>query len=206
MSHICNICSREFKRIYELERHKIRINKCKPIHIDESIVVNFVPPKNVINPPEILDKSQIIKGDTNIIPPIPPNNGLYPPNNLQQNIDINNQLSCTNCYKVFARSDNLKKHINGRCKGKQIVNKPTPDNSNVIELLVKIQENQKNIEVKYLQEIIELKNTIIDLQSKIKSDTTNNINSNNNTTNNTTNNIVNNITFKFGEGLPPLGG
>jgi len=112
----------------------------------------------------------------------------------------NNKFECDKCTSKFTTKFALNRHLSANsCKIKNMVNKPTSNNGDVIELLIKIQENQKNMEANHLQEISNLKNTIIDLQSKIKSDTTNNINSNNNTTNNITNNIVNNITLKFGE-------
>jgi len=80
MQHKCNICNKEFKRIYELERHKIRINKCKPNKIDVNMDVNIVPPKN---------------------PPNPPNYNLVPPNNLQNNIDNNDRLICNSIFNII---------------------------------------------------------------------------------------------------------
>ena len=69
----------------------------------------------------------------------------------------------------------------------------------VINLLLKLDEKHTQDRIKTETEISELKNTIIDLQSKIKFEPTNITNSNNTinvTNNNTTNN--NNIIFKFG--------
>jgi len=223
MTHKCNICDREFKRIYELERHKIRINKCKPKPIDDPIVVKLIPP----NPPEIFNNSKIITDKITVNPPIPPNNNLFPPNKLQQDTvafasfpNINNDIICYACNKIFARSDNLKKHINGRCKEIKKLNNNKelqhPKNieelsehshlrlecpqGQMMEILKKIQENQKQIDEKHMQEINELKNTILELKEHKLVPYTN-INSNN-TTNNTTNNTINNIIVKFGTENP----
>ena len=101
MQHKCNICNKEFKRIYELERHKIRINKCKPNKIDVSMDVNIVPPKNPPNPPKLLDNNKIIRDNIEINPPNPPNYNLVPPNNLQNNINNNDRLICNSIFNII---------------------------------------------------------------------------------------------------------
>ena len=190
MHHKCNICNKEFKRIYELERHKIRINKCKPNNIDVNMDVNIVPPKNPPNPPKLLNNNKIIRDNIEINPPNPPNYNLVPPNNLQNNIDNNDRLICNNCDKTFARSDNLKKHINGRCRGKQI--EENIDNNDDIIVSNEIFKKINNMN----EEITELKNTILKLEQKAS------IINNNNIINNTMN-ITNNINIiKFGTEKP----
>jgi hypothetical protein len=118
---------------------------------------------------------------------------------MEINKDLNNRLICNDCNKIFTRTDSLKKHINGRCKG--------------FKLIENMYINEENITVSnemfktLKEEIAELKNTILELkeQKQVIPNTTN-INSNNTTnniTNNTTNNTINNtIVIKIGNECP----
>ncbi len=134
-----------------------------------------------------------------------------PTNELEEITQTDAKIfKCDNCLDIFTTKFRLKTHIKtNKCKKK--FESQTENNNDVLEILIKIQENQKQIEDEHKKEIIELKNTINDLQSKIKTETptptqtpittTNNINSNN-TTNNTTN-ITNNIKIiRFGAENP----
>ena len=114
------------------------------------------------------------------------------------------KLTCSLCMVKFSRSDCLKRHIDlDRCTAKKIIDKQKENKDNMIELLIeKLDKNEKEIErlIKNEDEIEKLKNTILELELKLK----NTINTNNgtiNTTNGNTNcnNINNNIIIQFGE-------
>jgi len=184
MSHKCEICLREFKRIYELERHKIRINKCKAKHLDDFIVVNTISS----NPPENTIKNYITPPITPIL--------------LEHNIDYITSNKCNNCNKQFTRSDNYNRHILYRCKF--IDETIKKDDNNVIELLTQLKEQQIKMEEVHKQEILELKNTINELKEQksstglsISNNNNNNTTNSNNTTNNITNNNIKIIAFGF---------
>jgi len=172
--HRCEICEKSFKRVYELERHKNRKKKCQYIIVEQSNVSPLnVSPLNV----SPLNVSQVNAN-------IPLNNSISDEENANiLNVNVNdisnNELECKYCHKTYSRSDNLKRHMLKYCNIKNMQTK----------LQTIVQQERKETDKK----IEELQNTITDLQSKIKTETTNIINNNN--TINITNNI---IIFKFG--------
>jgi hypothetical protein len=197
VEYTCEKCNKVFNRKSNYEVHLNKKIDCSKNKIDvNNLLLNSstnIPPINEIYPP-INETHPPISTDT---PPAIKD-------------DDNNHNKCINCNKQFSRSDSYKRHMLFRCKfvnadTKININKSSIGNNNndVLEILIKIQENQKQIEDEHKKEIIELKNTINDLQSKIKTDipVSTNINSNN-TTNNTTN-ITNNIKIiRFGAENP----
>jgi len=187
MVHICEICEKSFKRIYELDRHRIRKYKCLPKikDVQESISITpSIPPINT----KMLQINQIV-------PPIDPPNISELINNENNNIDDSEVHNCSNCQKTFTRPDNLKRHLLFRCKK---YDNPIKDD-NISEKILKTLNSMNDKLVKSENKIETLQNTITDLQSKIRSEptTTNNITNNNNTIN-ITNNNNNNIVYKFG--------
>jgi len=235
MQYKCENCKKIFKRIYELDRHKIRKNKCYPKILDTNRPINNIPVNYTQNThidtidnktstqhtqqPHFINtsKNTSLKMSNNI-PKLSlsklknvlqdGNTNLYytEPLYKSESISINKPKKdyknyCKNCEKDFSRSDSLKRHQLFYCLPKDDDSKETTNN--VITLLSQMNERQRKIDEEHKQErletktiIAELKNTITDLQTKIKSEPT----ITNNTTNNTTNNIniTNNVVFKFG--------
>jgi len=187
--HECNICYKKFKLKTDLDRHKNRKFKCKNINLDVNTTImenNFSCTKSTKN-----------MENTEIMAPIAPKSTN---NNID---DILNHNKCTNCNKTFTRLSSYKRHIFFRCKNINVLPNKDPNND-VINLLTQIKEQQIQMKEDHKQEIKELKETIIDLQTKIKlepitnntTNTTNNINNNNNT-------INNNIILQFGADVEP---
>jgi hypothetical protein len=182
--HTCTICSKDFARKNDLERHQNKKNKCIPKSIEHNI-------------PNI-ELHQNTTQSTNNPPTVPP---LSTNNITMKNIDYNNHNKCIQCNKTFTRTDSYNRHILFRCKNydKPIIK---DNNKDVIDLLLKIDEKHSQERKETDKKIEELQNTIIELQSKINTEPVNiTNNTTNNTINNTTNNTVNinnNTVYIFG--------
>jgi len=174
MEHKCENCEKVFKRIYELDRHKIRKNKCvlknKDVNISSSQNNSIYEEKNANN--SINEEKTANNSNTDVT------NAII------------NKLECKYCHKTYSRSDNLQRHVLNFCSVKNIQS----------ALKTIVQQERKETDKK----IEELQNTITELQTKIKTEptsiTTNNT-INNTINNNITNN--NNIVLKFGCDIDP---
>jgi len=187
MKNKCNVCYKTFGRIYELERHKNRKIKCISNNIDVK--------ENITNGSSKIEKLE-------------ENNKITPPdtstNTSNTNKDDNNHNKCTNCNKIFTRTDNYNRHVLFRCK--YIEEEINKDDNKVLELLTQMNNKIEDLQNKNS----ELQTTIQELkEQKISSNIINNTNTNNTNTNNTnSNNTINNnnnITFniiKFGDESP----
>jgi len=172
-----------------LDRHKIRKNKCLSINKDDI----QLPIKQINNPTQTIKIPQNTT-QINLQSDIHTTHPHKEPNNINTS-----KTYCKNCNKHFSRYDSLKRHQLFYCLPKDDELSKDNNNKNVIDLLSQIKNQQTIMKEEHKQEIADLKNTIINLESKIKNDTTNI--TNNNTTNNTINNTINinnNIVFKFG--------
>jgi len=159
--HTCTICSKDFARKNDLERHKNRKNKCTSINIDVTDIINNIPHNTHKLP-------QYVKNTTQI---------PHEPHEILQS-----KTDCKKCNKKFSRLDSLKRHQLFYCLPKEDVKEINNKDNTIIELLQQMKEEHK-------QEILELKNTINELKASSSANITNNNTNSNNTTNVTNNNI-----------------
>ena len=91
MLYTCNKCNKIFTQISHYKKHLERKNPCD---------------KNIIYKTDIVTSQKILS----------PENVILPPENI---IDTNSNtlkvIKCNYCNKIFARKDNLKKHLKNRC-------------------------------------------------------------------------------------------
>jgi uncharacterized C2H2 Zn-finger protein len=207
--HQCIKCNKEFKQKIDYSRHINRKRPCieennnilinNGLIIDEKGISSKIPPKY----------SEILQNSSKI-PPISSNvlekssTMLHMDEYDNKNI-VNNYKKCNYCHKEFTRVDNLIRHINqNRCKMKEMIEEQNKNKDIMIELLVKelevkYDEKTTNIEIKYKEQIDELKNTIICLETKINKSNKKIITNSNNTNTNTNSNNTNNIIIQFGQ-------
>ncbi len=163
VNHICTICLKNFSRKSDFIYH---IEKKKKPCVQKY----QVPPETLQDPPENLQN---------------------PPKNLQDP-PVNTIFCCEFCKQTFKRKDNLKRHLDNRCKKKleHDINDESDSDKDI---------RKENKELK--KEIEELKKMFYEFQKNNKINTQNNIETqNNNTTNNTQNNNIN-IILPHGEEL-----
>jgi len=166
--HTCTICSKDFARKNDLERHKNKKNKCIPKIID------VIPSSSQIEDEIPQNYSQIEEKTTDIL-------------HTDDNNLIKNELECIHCHKIFSRSDNLKRHVLNFCNVKNI--------QVALQTIVQQERKETDKKIEELQNtIIDLQSKIKTEPANITNNTTNNIT---NTTNNTIN-INNNIVYRFG--------
>jgi len=168
--HTCNICKREFGKKSAYNDHINRKNPCK--EKVEEIGENDQKSDDedeleeiLKNPAKTLKENEIIEVDPA-------------------------KLKCMHCNKTFTRSDNLKVHVDSRCK----IKKEKVKNDNI--LLQKILElEEKNKQFEEENKLIKQKINILETtKTNKKSKTAAQIINNNNINNiNITNNIVNNV-------------
>ena len=125
-----------------------------------------------------------------------------PKNFIVESIDNNSK--CYYCDKNFSRIDNLERHITTTCKAKKTIDEQNKHKNEMIELLMKKMNNERDNEIKkiledYENQINKLKNTILSLQQKINKSANNSFNNNVNSNNINSNN---NIIIQFGNEVP----
>ena len=193
----CNTCEREFRQKCHLTDHLNKKKSC-------ILINNIIPHKTSKNPqktsgsPHNSSLLPLLKEDIiDLILKKPTINDANKEN-------INKNLTCMYCDKIFTRNDNLQRHQNTYCKSKV-------NHDDLEDLKVKMNIIINNYE-KIEKENINLKNKIDEIElikneekpvNKINKKTinnTNNTNSNNNNNNNINNGVVNNINIvQFGE-------
>ncbi len=175
VNYICNICNKNFSKKDNFIKHtQLKKNPCKPIFqisLQDPPISLQDPPISLQDPPISLQNSQFLA--TKSI-----NNNL-----TQDQCDKvkNNDFICKNCGKVFKRKDNLKRHIDYRCK----VMKSTNENDDV----------EKINEIKDI--VLSLKKDIISLKNNNETYQSNNSNYSNNSNNTNNINNVNNVTNNY---------
>jgi hypothetical protein len=197
-SYKCHICDKLFKRKYDLKRHKLKKNKCAKNaqsfncskcdkiystmgsltrHLTQyckGLTLHPQKPSNTTQKFNIIPQksSKILKNNPNV--------KSFCTQTQHDSINTTTHI-CNYCDKEYTRLDNLKRHVNERCKVKKNI---TQEREQIFQKLLKIVE-QNN----------ELKCENDHLKSK-KNDsigtTINNITNTNNITNNNTKNINNN--------------
>ena len=193
----CNTCEREFRQKCHLTDHLNKKKSC-------ILINNIIPHKSSKNPHKTSESPHnssllpLLKEDIiDLILKKPTINDANKEN-------INKNLTCMYCDKIFTRNDNLQRHQNTYCKSKV-------NHDDLEDLKVKMNIIISNYE-KIEKENINLKNKIDEIElikneekpvNKINKKTinnTNNTNSNNNNNNNINNGVVNNINIvQFGE-------
>ena len=202
--HTCPNCKKEFNKKSNYDRHiENKKKSCVPIN-------NIVPQKSSEFPhktseiPHKPENLPLIKED--IIDLILKKTML----NDANNDNINKNLTCMYCDKLFTRNDNLQRHQNSYCKSKanhdeleilkEKMNIIIGNYQNLENNYQNLENNFQNLENNYQQLINTNQNEgkIINNNANKKIINTNNSNNNNN--NNINNGIVNNINIvQFGE-------
>ena len=103
----------------------------------------------------------------------PQKSTFFPQNPTKMESNINNDLKCNYCGKVYSRIDSLNRHINGYCRIKKANDAQMEA---LMERLIKIEENNKELkeDVKKLKEKnSEYKNIINNTQNNIQNQTNN---------------------------------
>lgn len=108
----CEICFKNFKYNYLLERHKKSKRKCKPVHIDDLV--------EATNKLEQLADKIIDKESTE-------NNNDY------DDDDEIYHIKCKYCNKVFTRKSGLNNHLGLGSKSSKVLCKMKNDNVNIYE-------------------------------------------------------------------------
>ncbi len=175
---MCSICNREFKKKSHYDYHIL--NKKNPCHNKENNLL-----LKAIETSHSSEKS----GDLIDI--------------LIKNPESNtNNCFCIYCEKVFARTDSLQRHLNGRCKSKENydeLEKLKEDMKLIIDNYQKLENNYQKIENNYQKmenENVNLKKEIDDIKiTQLKGTDVNESKIINNNVNNQINKgvIVNNI-------------
>ncbi len=139
VNYTCQICNKTFTRKNDLVYHMEKKKKpCQQFAQFTPVILQ--------DPPKILQD--------------PPKN-LQDPTTIQQTKDN----SCGFCGLVFKRKDNLKRHVDNRCKVKKLQNE---EKENILEMLIeKDKESQieeQNKKIQELEKTIEKLNQKIDKQ------------------------------------------
>tara|TARA_Y100000389_G_scaffold47483_2_gene42618 strand:+ start:190 stop:1149 length:960 start_codon:yes stop_codon:yes gene_type:complete len=180
----CDRCNYSTTLLKNFERHQNRKFPC-PILTENS----SDPPKTLQNPPKSLQK---------------PSDSLQKPSkiHIEQNGPIDNvesDLTCIYCGKEFKRKDNLKRHLDNRCK----ILKSQMDFIELEKRELDIEKSEFENEKKELENITkELQSKVEKLENDIKNNNlsaVNQINNKNNTkyinSGNINNTQINNITI-----------
>jgi hypothetical protein len=197
MKYNCNKCNKEFSQISHYKKHLERKFPCdKNIIYFKDLNQSTIPK---LQNPAILTPEKIILTPEKII--------LTPENIIETNLDNDKTLKiirCDYCNKVFARKDNLTRHLKNRCLKKnnkeleeEKLNEIIVNNKKLNEI---IENNKKLNEIiednkKLKEEVKKLKEDQLKILKKVKSTKkiTNNVN-------NVNNGIVNNnIIVKLGK-------
>ena len=128
INYICPKCNKTFKQKCHYVNHTE--NKKKVCIINEFLV----PPKSSGAPPKSSDFLDILIKEQEL------------------NNNYNNNCICIYCNKIFTRTDNLQRHLNGRCKSKENYNeleKLKEDMKIIIQNYQKIENNYQNLENNY---------------------------------------------------------
>jgi len=159
--YVCPICKKEFNKKSNYDNHTL--NKKNPC--DKS---NFtVPPNPTNSPPSSTEPSE---NSTNFL------------NNLIDDLvkgpePKNNNCVCMYCEKIFARTDSLQRHLNGRCKSKENydeLDKLKEDMKLIMQNYQKIESENVNLK-KEIDEIkITQKGTVRNNKSNVVNNTINN--------------------------------
>jgi uncharacterized C2H2 Zn-finger protein len=175
VEYTCEKCNKVFNRKSNYEVHLNKKIDCRKNKIDVK--------ENITNGSSKIEK---LEENNKITPPITSTN------TSNTNKDDNNHNKCTNCNKIFTRTDNYNRHVLFRCKYIEENNK---DDNKVLELLTQMNNKIEDLQNKNS----ELQTTIQELkEQKTSSNIINNTNSNNTINNN---NITFNI-IKFGDESP----
>ena len=188
MKYNCNKCNKEFSQISHYKKHLERKFPCDKNIIYFKDLNQYTIPK--LQNPAILTPEKIILTPEKII--------LTPENIIETNLDNDKTLKiirCDYCNKVFARKDNLTRHLKNRClkknnKEEEKLNEIIENNKKLNEI---IEDNKKLNEIiednkKLKEEVKKLKENQLKILKKVKS--TKKITNNN--VNNVNNGIVNN--------------
>ncbi len=135
---ICDLCDKNYTSYQSIWNH---FKKFHPDNLEEPIKK---PLEILPNPPELLKKPlELLK-------------------NTPDSLNVNNH-TCEYCKRVFTRKDNLVRHINNKCKKKDlIINEYEILKKENIELKEQIQKQTNNMQL----EMDELRKQLLDLMNK----------------------------------------
>ena len=169
VKYICPKCNKEFNKKSNYVEHTE--NKKRPCNNSDLLV----PPKSTSFPPNSTDLIDIL-----IKEPV---------------ASINNNV-CIYCEKIFARTDSLQRHLNGRCKSKgnyDELEKLKEDMKIIIQNYQKIESENANLKNKIDEIVIIQKEGNKNNEPNVINKTINNINNNNNNNQINKGVIINNI-------------
>ena len=138
--YVCKICNYTTDHKGKYERHLNKKKQCKPGDINK-IGKSENPPLSQNSLPK---PSQIL--------PNPPKSSQNPPKNEKKDKD---DICCQYCFKSFTRQDNLKRHIEYKCKKRQMaMDELEYKNSELLDKNIQLELTTKSLQKK-IEEIYE---------------------------------------------------
>ncbi len=192
----CLTCTKNFKQKSQLDYHKNRKNKCKPLVNEEPPINTKKSSNNIIEPPKptiSIKKNNLVTQNNTISAEILPNptQNILPAKNeenpLQTQVLVDS-FPCEHCKKCFVRKDVLAKHIKRSCP---VIKQQNKEKQDILDKFLLLDTKYKELEEKNKQieeKNKELKETVKNLTCENKILQTITINNNNNNSNNITNN------------------
>ncbi len=164
----CLICTKDFKQKSQLDYHKNRKNKCKPVIKQSPQKTTIEPQKTTIKSktstikpqkPKIKPQKTIIL--TEILPISTQNPQIIKNEHMPlQNENLIERFPCEHCNKSFVRKDVLNKHIKHFCL---VIKQQNKEKQDIFEKLLLLETKYKQLEeeIKNKDDAIKIKDDVI---------------------------------------------